>query len=220
VDARLAQAGVNSLQDQAAWLKEANASPTESFPIHAESIKTQLARIVRIAKNRYPNLKIIYLSSRIYAGYASTTLNPEPYAFESGFSVKWLIEEQINGAESLNYNSGNGEVFSPWLSWGPYLWADGLVPRDDSLIWLCSNFVTDGTHPSPSGRIKVADVLLDFLKADSTAIPWFIKDVYFAGDANRDRMVNLTDLIFLTNFIFKGGYAPYPTKAGDNNCSE
>lgn len=220
VDARLAQAGVTTLQVQAAWLKEANASPTESFPIHAESIKTQLARIVRIAKNRYPNLKIIYLSSRIYAGYASTALNPEPYAYESCFSVKWLVEEEINGAESLNYDSDNGEVFSPWLSWGPYLWADGLVPRNDSLIWLCSDFTTDGTHPSVSGRTKVADLLLDFLKSDSSGIPWFKKDVYFAGDANRDRVVNLTDLIFLTNFIFKGGLAPYPTKAGDSNCSE
>lgn len=219
VDARLSVAGVTPLQVQAVWLKEANANPTESFPVHAESIKTQLVRIAKIAKNRYPNLKIIYLSSRIYAGYASTALNPEPYAYESGFSVKWLIEEQINGAESLNYEASLGQVFSPWLAWGPYLWADGIVPRDDSLIWVCPDFATDGTHPSPSGRTKVADLLLDFLKSDSSGIPWFKKDVYFSGDANRDRMVNLSDLIFLTNFIFKGGLAPYPSKAGDTNCS-
>jgi len=36
-----------------------------------------------------------FLSSRIYAGYATTLLNPEPYAFESGFSVQRLVQAQI-----------------------------------------------------------------------------------------------------------------------------
>ncbi len=185
VDVRLNNAGVTPLQVQVAWLKEANANPTADFPFHAETLKTQMAQITRIAKSRYPNLKIIYLSSRIYGGYASTTLNPEPYAYESGFSVKWLIEEQINGAESLNYDLNLGQVFAPWLAWGPYLWADGLVARNDSLIWVCpDDYATDGTHPSPSGRQKVAEMLLDFLKSDSTAIPWFVKDIYISGDAN------------------------------------
>jgi len=220
LDARLSRAGVTPLQVQVAWLKEANANPTAPFPTHAETLQAQLAQITRVAKNRYPNLKIIYLASRIYGGYASTTLNPEPYAYESGFSVKWLIEEQINSEPTLNYDSAQGQVLAPWLSWGPYLWADGLVPRSDSLIWLCSDFSTnDGTHPSATGREKVANLLVDFFKSDSTAIPWFVKDVYVAGDANRNREITLSDVIFLVNYIFKGGLAPYPLLAGDSDCS-
>ena len=221
VDARLSHAGVTPLQVQIAWLKEANANPTAPFPTHAETLQAQLAQITRVAKNRYPNLKIIYLASRTYAGYASTTLNPEPYAYESGFSVKWLIEEQINGEPRLNYDSAQGQVFSPWLSWGPYLWADGINPRSDSLIWLCSNFsASDGTHPSATGRIKVANLLLDFFKSESTSLPWFKKDIYILGDANRDRLITLSDVIFLVNYIFKGGLYPYPFQAGDPNCSD
>src|SRR5207253_6094655 len=91
-------------------------------------------------------------------------LHPEPAADDSGFSVKWLVEERINGSVAAH----------PWLGWGPYLWADGLVARSDGLQWLCSDFVDDGTHPSTSGRQKVANMLLAFFKTDSTATPWFL----------------------------------------------
>ena len=55
-----------------------------------------------------PNVKLAYLSSRTYGGYATTPLNPEPYAYESGFSVKWLIEGQLKGEAALNYDPGEG----------------------------------------------------------------------------------------------------------------
>ena len=133
------------------------------FPADALGLRDALRDIVGIMQTRYPNIRIIYFGSRIYAGYATTPLNPEPYAFQSGFAVKWLIDEHINS---------NGE--GAWLAWGPYLWADGLVPRSDGLTWLCSDFQNDGTHPSTTGRQKVAGMLLNFFKTDETARSWFI----------------------------------------------
>src|SRR3990172_7126688 len=59
LDARLTRAGVSPEQVQIAWLKEANAQPMGSFPGHAETLQAQLAQICRVAKNRYPNLRII-----------------------------------------------------------------------------------------------------------------------------------------------------------------
>lgn len=53
-------------------------------------------------KQKFPNLRIACLSSRIYGGYATTHLNPEPYAYESAFVVRWLIQDQIKGEPSLN----------------------------------------------------------------------------------------------------------------------
>ena len=54
-----------------------------------------MGQIVRMLKGRFPNLQLAYVSSRSYAGYATTELNPEPYAYESAFAVRWLIQDQI-----------------------------------------------------------------------------------------------------------------------------
>lgn len=168
--------GSSPAQVQVVWLKEANAGPTTGFPAATTTLMQDLGSVVRTLKDHFPNVRIAYLSSRTYAGYASTTLNPEPYAYESGFAVKWLIEGQIAGEDSLNHDPQQGAVEAPWLAWGPYLWADGLDPRaGDGLTWACSDFVvSDGTHPSTTGRTKVADMLLDFLHTDATATPWYL----------------------------------------------
>ncbi|HTL28745.1 MAG TPA: hypothetical protein VL282_05985, partial [Tepidisphaeraceae bacterium] len=177
VDQRLAAAGVTRQQVQAVWLKQARKDPAAlgAFPAHAQALATNLISIVQIAKSRFPNLQIIYFSSRIYGGYATTNLNPEPYAYESCFAVRHVIQSQINGDASLNYDPSKGAVKAPVLLWGAYLWADGLKPRADGLIWKREDFVSDGTHPSDTGRQKVADLLLKFFKNDPTAKVWFVK---------------------------------------------
>ncbi|MFH1049605.1 MAG: T9SS type A sorting domain-containing protein [bacterium] len=172
VNQRLQQQNVSANQVQAVWLKEANHTPSEPFPVHAELLKNDLKTIVQVLKNNFSHLKIVYLSSRIYGGYSTTALNPEPYAYESGFSVKWLIEEQINGDDALSYSGEKPKA--PWLSWGPYLWAKGTTTRQDGLQWLIEDFGADGTHPSTSGRLKVANLLLDFFVNDETSKPWFL----------------------------------------------
>lgn len=172
VEQLLAQAGATPLQVQAVWLKEANAGPTGDALAHARDLRDDLQGIVQILKARFPNLWVVYLSSRIYAGYATTGLNPEPYAYASAFSVKWLVEGQLNGTFPLV--SPRDGVVAPWLSWGPYLWADGLVPRrSDGLTWLCSDFAADGTHPNAAGSRKAALELLDFVRTDPTAQVWY-----------------------------------------------
>ncbi|HEU0305249.1 MAG TPA: hypothetical protein VFR32_11785 [Gaiellaceae bacterium] len=162
VDARLAAAQVTPAQVQAVWLKEAFARPTDPFPAHAARLRDALRGIVGILAERYPSLRLVYLSSRTYAGYATTALNPEPYAFESGFAVRWLVEQRVTG-----------KIAAPWLAWGPYLWTDGTRGRSDGLTWTCADSAPDGTHPSPSGRAKVAGLLLRFFTTDATAKHWF-----------------------------------------------
>jgi hypothetical protein len=197
----LAPNGLSEQQVQAAWVKVANPQPANSLPnanSDAYRLVDQMGDIARALKVRYPNLQQVFFSSRIYAGYASTQLNPEPYAYESGLAVKWLIEaqiDQVNGggvdplAGDLNYNSG----IAPWLAWGPYLWADGLNPRSDGLIWQQSSFQNDGTHPSQSGEAKVGTMLLDFMSNSPFTMPWFLSSS--PGDFNDDDTVDAADYV-------------------------
>ena len=75
----------------------------------------------------------------------------------------------------MRFDPENGKVAAPWLSWGPYLWANGTANRADGLIYEESDFSDDGTHPSEAGRKKVAEQLLQFFKNDTTCKPWFVK---------------------------------------------
>ena len=176
---RLPQAGVTTNQVQAMWLKEALAVPKNygTFPLHAQSMQHDLGMILRIAKSKYPNLKLVYFSGRTHAYETnSAALNPEPFAFETAFADKWTIQDQLNGTNNLNYDPNNGPVVAPWLSWGPYIWVNGTQSRSDGLVWLCSDVQqTDFTHPSSNGVYKVASQLLAFFKTDPTTTPWFLK---------------------------------------------
>jgi hypothetical protein len=169
--ARIRQAGLSNEQVAAAWVKLANRQPSGEWPTATIQLKNDIVAVLRALSARFPNLRVAYLSSRIYAGYATTTLNPEPYAYQSGFAVRWVIEDQLTGL--LPFSGAGREA--PWIAWGPYLWADGLSPRSDGLTWACSELADDGTHPSTSGRQKVGRMLLDFLESDPTAREWFVR---------------------------------------------
>ncbi len=184
-DSMLEPRGLSEKQVEVIWLKLANGNPTVSLPRSTSDafvFEGQLGQIVRTLKQRYPNLRQVLLSSRIYAGYAVVPLNPEPYAYESGFAVKWLIEAQIRQmvsgggtidpvAGNLDYNNGT----APWLAWAPYLWADGTHPRSDGLTWPRGDLESDGTHPSNTGEQKVGSLLLTYFLNTSYTACWFAK---------------------------------------------
>ena len=197
-DQVLAQAGLSEKQVQVLWIKNANPRPgiasqggpalrtlcdtntsgclndANTDAIHYEA---QLGETIRAAKSRYPNLKQVFLSTRIYAGYSTVGLNPEPYAYEYGYSAKWLIEAQVlqerNGtvdpvAGDMSYTSG----IAAWTAWGTYLWANGSTPRSDGTVWLQGDFQSDGTHPNAEGTQKVVNLLMTYFLG-SPYTPWF-----------------------------------------------
>jgi hypothetical protein len=155
----------------------------------ALNVEWELGNTMRAAKVRWPNLKLAFFTSRNYGGYAPAGgSDPEPYAFEAGLAVKWLIQAQINQmrtgvidpiAGDLNYNNGT----APWIAWGPYFWADGSIPRSDDLVWCfgsatsgppCNgeqDYQPDGQHPS--GETKQVNMLMNFFLNSPYTHPWF-----------------------------------------------
>ena len=129
------------------------------------------AIIARIAKARWPKLQLMFLHSRIYAGYATDALNPEPFAYEYGFAVQFTILAQINQADnggSVDSVAGDlSYVAAPVLLWGAYFWADGDRPNANQTSWRPADFRLDGTHPGPSGIAKVATSLFNFFAGSS-----------------------------------------------------
>jgi hypothetical protein len=173
-DRRLAAAALGSKQVQVAWVKLANVRPSGDLAEHGRKLYADSLTVLQLAKKRFPNLQIAYLGSRIYAGYSDMPLNPEPYAYEGAFVVRWLIQDQIKGASPLRYDEAAGVAQVPLLLWGPYLWADGTTPRKaDGLTWQRDDLAGDGIHPSESGRRKVASMLHDYFTTDALAKSWF-----------------------------------------------
>jgi hypothetical protein len=80
---------------------------TRIFPHPGENLAGGGSDLRRVAADpyglptplpRYPNLQQVFVTSRIYGGYANGTahgcLNPEPFAYEEGFAVQRLIADQ------------------------------------------------------------------------------------------------------------------------------
>ncbi len=177
LERNLARNQVTTRQVQVAWVKLTEMGPSKygAFPQHAEYFKGNVVKILQRLKQTCPNLGIVYFSTRVYAGYAvgDRSLNPEPYAYENAFSIRWLIRDQLKGDPELNPHSSNGPVKAPLLLWGPYLWCDGMKPRSDGLVWPPEYLDFDGVHPSESGKAKIAELLIDFFATNQNAKPWF-----------------------------------------------
>jgi hypothetical protein len=161
VSDRLASRGVMPAQVQAVWLKHAYIGARSWQYLQAD-----LETITGHLRDKFPNLQIIYVSSRTRSYTLDPrTTSPEPTAFETGYAAKGLVTKYINDEMPAR----------PYVTWGPYLWADGENPRSDGLRWLAEDLMTDCVHPSDSGARKAAYLLLAFFTEDPTAAPWFME---------------------------------------------
>jgi hypothetical protein len=95
-----------------------------------------------------------------------------------------------------------------------------MIRRSDGLIWECADFQTDGTHPSPSERSKVANMLLNFFRTEPAAQVWYRGNPAGRGDLDGDGMLTSSDVILLLNYVFLGILPPTGGLfAADLNCS-
>src|SRR5687768_9017646 len=86
VPSKLAAAGLSAAQVQTVWILDANAGPSQPFPQEELTLQSQFTTIMGIVRSNFPNARVLYGASRIYAGYATTGLNPEPWAYQQAFA--------------------------------------------------------------------------------------------------------------------------------------
>jgi hypothetical protein len=197
----LMPAGVTPQQVQIAWVEIDNAPafiPLGAADGDAYYLKAYIGDTLREMRRQYPNLQIAYLSSRTYTGYSTTGRSREPFAFESGYSNRWIITNQIDqermAVPEWYWDTRGGLLDDtprrnvvPWVAWGPYLWANGTTPRSDGLTWQRGDFEADGETLSPSGAAKGAKLLFDFLLHEPTAQGWFRSGLEPAGKGRATR---------------------------------
>jgi hypothetical protein len=173
---------VTAKQVVAVWIMDPRSQPSGTYPGDMAKQESDVISGLQNMQIYFPNLKLAYLESMHYAGYATNDpeILPEPYAYETGFAMQTVIADQLDGAANLNYNPNNGPVVAPWLSWGTYDWADGMMADGKALAtltgleWGCADLGPDGVHASTAGRYKDAALLMSFFKSDETVTPWYL----------------------------------------------
>lgn len=177
-DTRLAPLGLSENQVQAIWITLRDSATNFSIRASQSDAGLQidhLAGTVRALKSRYPNLQLVFVSSRVYGGYSP---NGEVPAYEWGFVVKWVIEMDIDRtrgeAGSTDAGTIRNSAARPWISWGPYPWARGSEARSDGLAWPRGDFDSSGVKLSRSGEARLAGLLVDFFKGSPYTRCWFL----------------------------------------------
>ena len=171
----LANSGNTFAQVQVVWFKEITEPNSMHFPAFPIFLKDKFKSAIQLLKFHFPNLKLCYLTDLRYCDNSNNIQHAdEPYCWATGWAVKWLIEDQLQGDTALRFRGTN--AIASWLAWGPNIWTDGETPRQtDGLNWLCpQDYQVDGIHYSPAGKLKHAQLLLDFFSTDPTAVPWFL----------------------------------------------
>lgn len=130
--------------------------PPRPFPEVMQNMQRDLDKVLAFCVERFPNLKIAYLTCdgfRHFTGF-------EPHVYQEAFALKWLIESQLRGEASTRFEGPDRRL--PWLTWGPYLWDN---------TWDRSHF-TDGVHPAAKALDIFVDKYWQHLTHDSVAKPW------------------------------------------------
>jgi hypothetical protein len=101
------------------------------------------------------------------------------------------------GALDSVLNTGNG-----WLE---YSYDLSFLPPGTT-VWVRFTFASDDQYAHDGEGFYIDDVRVGLMT--STML----------GDVSGDRKINLEDVVYLANYVLKGGPSPIPLESGDVNC--
>ena len=98
----------------------------------------------------------------------------------------------------------------------------GFQTGPDSVVFYSKD---KGATWKNTGPLRGTNEVLCFLKssdgfmyAGTTPNGDVFKKLRLRGDANSDGKVTISDVVFVVNYLFKGGFPPSPLSVGDVNC--
>ncbi len=148
------------------------------------------------------------LSLFAYSPVNLVIADPKQDSLGVGFNT--ILEySEYDTSQDLNSDGNNDDVITI-LS--PYLGDYGIrvIPTDTG------NFTLQYLLNSNFSSFLAKDVQIANI---DTAYSYELKILEtLRGDPNRDSKQNLADIIFLVNFVFKGGPEPFPYSLGNINC--
>lgn len=153
-------AGLSSTDVDVVLYHNAWAGPSsEPFPNHALTMQASVQITLGIIADKYPNTQLILVTNRHYA-LSPDSKHPEPFAFEEGFSWKWLVEDRINCTADCG----------PLVAWLANQWVPDWANRPEYYIY-------DGLHLSPGpggGQWASAAIWYDAMSTTSFIAPWYL----------------------------------------------
>ncbi len=154
----------------------------------------------------------------VYTWEEATLVTPDAYDVDFYLAPCGSGGGRISGVTSsdgsllegaLVYAQTDGEVkgFARSSSEGGYV-INGLLPGTYTVYASMVSY-NDGSYPDPveigSGKVSGIDIELPPVQV---------------GDVTGDGSIDLGDVIFLINYLYKAGAEPHPLVTGDLNCDE
>jgi len=164
------------------------------------------------------------------AGVAEDTIT-DGLAFSLSYPFYNLSDFITPGAGATGIFSRTGKT-SPMLRDGQFAKPDGDFSSGSDLVDYCAlRYPATGSATyqvvffsfpfeailqggaDPNNAKTVMERILNWFGVRKPSAPPFMH-----GDANGDEVIDIEDVLFLINYLFKGGNPPTPLDAGDANC--
>lgn len=161
----------------------------------------------------------------VYRGCAIPEL-PGAYFFADYCSNEiWSLKyDGANLSELTDWTSQlvpeDAASFSAIVSFGEDAWGElYIVDRDlDAVYKIVSADRQDCNLNNISDRCDISSG--SALDLNMNFIPDECEVLFLCGDANNDSGVNVSDAVFIINYVFVGGDAPDPIDSGEVNCDD
>jgi len=172
VATRINETKTSFRQVQIIYLETEDSTKITSFPGRPLQVKNELESCLRVFKQKFPNVKLVYLLARTTTFGNWNIVNREPCPYYLGWACKWAIEDQIKGVPGTEYKGT--KAVAPMVTWGFYQWAQAAPRKTDGFKWT-ADLMKDGLHANETGKDTLATRFQNFLLTDKYAKNWYAK---------------------------------------------